>query len=350
MHATDLQPSLTTAWYEAKAADPTARARDIADSLGVSEGELAEARIGDGVNRLALRGVDFGSLVADLGGVGPVMTLTRNDTAVHETTGEVGAFASHGNIGQVTGAIDLRLFFSNWYVGYAISEETRSGLRHSVQVFDPTGIAILKVYATAKTDHAAWQRLIEAHTDQGTSITAFAPRLPKSADPDDDEIDRETLRQRWLELEHSHEFHTLLRELNVGREQALRLAGDDLARPFDAQALEPLLLAAAADGIPIMCFVGNPGCIQIFSGTIEKIVPMGPWLNVLDPDFNLHLRTDRVASAWAVIKPTKLRGRISSIELFDVHSTLICQFFGVRPPGEGERPEWREIWWTVSGS
>ena len=47
---------------------------------------------------------------------------------------------------------------------------------------------------------------------------------------------------------------------------------------------------AAAGGLPIMCFVGNRGCIQIHSGPITNIKPMGPWINVLDETFHLHLQ------------------------------------------------------------
>jgi len=92
-----------------------------------------------------------------------------------------------------------------------------------------------------------------------------------------------------------------------------------------------------------MCFVGNRGCLQIFCGSVHRIEMRGPWLNVLDPGFNLHLRTDLVASAWVVRKPTRLRGMITSLELFDAAGGLVCQLFGARPPGEGERTAWRAL-------
>ena len=44
-----------------------------------------------------------------------------------------------------------------------------------------------------------------------------------------------------------------------------------------------------------MCFVGNRGCIQIHSGPIQDIKPMGPWINIFDETFHLHLRLDHVA-------------------------------------------------------
>jgi len=44
-----------------------------------------------------------------------------------------------------------------------------------------------------------------------------------------------------------------------------------------------------------------------------------------------------------VTKPTRLRGPITSLELFDVDGVLACQFFGARPPGERERADWRSL-------
>ena len=340
---TSEMPNLARAWHEAKAVNPKARARDIADQLGVPEGALAEARSGNGVTRLSVKEDQCLKLIEGMRGIGPVMTLTRNHACVHETTGEMGEVASHGMMGQVVGAIDLRLFLRHWHVAYAVTEETRSGLRHSVQVFDLTGQAVIKIYATDQTDMTAWDALIEAHWDASSALTTFSPPVAPLDDPPDDEIDATALRSQWCALEHSHDFHKMLREIGVGREQALRLAGPELARRVEDSAVETMLRSVAEQEIPIMCFVGNPGCLQIFSGPVHKIEPMGPWLNVLDPGFNLHLRTDRVANAWAVLKPTQLRGQITSLELYDAESTLIAQFFGARPPGEGERSDWRAV-------
>ncbi|MEM7506754.1 MAG: ChuX/HutX family heme-like substrate-binding protein [Pseudomonadota bacterium] len=343
-------PTLLQAWRDAKTGDPHARARDIADKLGVPEGALVEARTGEGITRLTTRGEDAIPLLSALTGLGPVMTLTRNQAAVHETTGPMGEVAAHGLMGQVTGDIDLRMFLRHWHVVYAISEEARSGLRHSIQIFDVTGQSVIKIYATDETDMASWRALIEGHRDSSTALTTFSPPVASRPDAPDDEIDANVLRREWLTLQHSHDFHKMLRELGIGRAQALRLAGDDLARRIPVEAVETILRGAADQQIPIMCFVGNPGCIQIFSGPISRIEPMGPWLNVLDPGFNLHLRTDRVATVWMVRKPTEMRGDITSVELYDDGGELVCQFFGARPPGEGERPAWRALVQKIGGA
>jgi putative hemin transport protein len=96
-----------------------------------------------------------------------------------------------------------------------------------------------------------------------------------------------------------------------------------------------------------MVFVGNHGCIQIHTGPVKTLRAMGPWFNVLDPGFNLHLREDRIVSAWVVRKPTS-DGVVTSLELFDAEDELIATLFGKRKPGEAERGEWRAFAETLA--
>ena len=64
------------------------------------------------------------------------------------------------------------------------------------------------------------------------------------------------------------------------------------------------LEAAAEDKTPIMIFVGSRGCIQIHTGRIARLLDTHGWFNILDPDFNLHLRDSAVARVFSVRKPT----------------------------------------------
>ena len=82
--------------------------------------------------------------------------------------------------------------------------------------------------------------------------------------------------------------------------------------------------------------------IQIHTGPVHKVAVMGPWLNVLDPSFNLHLREDHIASAWVVRKPTS-DGLVTSLELFDAQGDTIAMLFGERKPGRTELCAWRAI-------
>lgn len=150
------------------------------------------------------------------------------------------------------------------------------------------------------------------------------------------------LRERWSRMTDVHQFFGMLRTLDLGRRQAVRLVGEDYAWQLDAAAVPVMLERAVETQVPIMCFVGNEGCIQIHSGPVANIRPMGPWLNVLDETFHLHLRLDHIAEAWAVRKPTK-DGHVTSIEAFDADGTMIIQFFGKRQEGVAERDMWRAI-------
>nr|WP_249120770.1 ChuX/HutX family heme-like substrate-binding protein [Plastoroseomonas hellenica] len=91
-----------------------------------------------------------------------------------------------------------------------------------------------------------------------------------------------------------------------------------------------------------MVFVGNRNAIQIHTGPVARLVDIPGWFNVLDPDFNLHLREAGVAAAWRVVKPTE-DGAVTSIELLDAGGEVVAMLFGARKPGQPELPEWRAI-------
>jgi putative hemin transport protein len=131
-----------------------------------------------------------------------------------------------------------------------------------------------------------------------------------------------------------------LRTLKLTRHQAVRMIGAEYAWQLDNEAVGAMMRHAVTSELPIMCFVGNRGCVQIHSGLVREVRPMGPWLNVMDPTFHLHLRTDHIAEVWAVRKPTK-DGHVTSLEAFDADRQMIIQFFGVRQEGVAEREEWR---------
>jgi putative hemin transport protein len=143
-------------------------------------------------------------------------------------------------------------------------------------------------------------------------------------------------------LQDTHDFFGLLREYGVSRTQGMRLAPPELADQLEVTTLRLALEQAAAGELPIMIFVGNPGAIQIHTGPVTRLVETGPWFNVLDPRFNLHLRTDAIAAAWRVRKPTE-DGVVTSLELFDARGETIALLFGERKPGIPEDERWRAL-------
>ncbi|WP_028216326.1 hemin-degrading factor [Paraburkholderia oxyphila] len=317
------------------------RNREAAQALGVSEGEALAAFVGEHVVRLEPRFVD---LFEEMPTLGAVMALTRNEAAVHEKDGPFEEMSHDGPIGLALGhAIDLRIFYRNWSSGFAVREATEHGAMKSLQFFDAQGHAVHKIFLRDHSNHAAFDAVVERWRmrDQIAGLEVAAAPEPAAARPDS-AIDVAGWRSAWAAMTDTHQFFGMLRKFGLARTQALRLAAHEFAYPVAPDSLKRVLESAAATQLPIMVFVGNHGMIQIHTGPVRTIRSMGPWLNVLDPGFNLHVREDRIAQAWIVRKPTS-DGIVTSLELFDAQGENVAMLFGARKPGAVELDGWRAL-------
>ncbi|WGI21499.1 ChuX/HutX family heme-like substrate-binding protein [Amylibacter sp. IMCC11727] len=321
------------------------RAVEAARELGVSEAELVEAKQLSGVAKRLRRDETrgFAELLEGLVGLGEVMCLTRNEHAVHERYGEF----DNVKIGRIMGlvlnrTIDLRIFMQRWVTGFVIEEEVASGLRVSLQFFDKFGVAVHKIYPTEQTDRAGFDTLVADWIDlDPAKVDPKSPPTPELDRPDS-EIDVVQMRADWEQMTDVHQFIGLLNTHKVGRMQAFRLIGEDMCYEVPTEGITWALEKAAETQVPIMVFIGNKGCIQIHTGEVKNIKAMGPWINVLDEKFHMHLRQDKVAHAWVVRKPSK-DGIVTSLEAFDAEANNFCMMFGERGEGNAELDPWREI-------
>jgi putative hemin transport protein len=344
---TDPFASTRAAYAEARR-NGLPRHRDIAARLGISEGELIAAHVQinpaiEGLHARRLR-PEWPQIVAALEAAGEVMALTRNASCVHEKTGTYQNTSHSPHAGLVLGEeIDLRVFYNQWAHGFAVDELGAHGMQRSLQFFDGTGTAVHKVFVKPLTETEAWDALVSryAQARQQSGLSPAPARTAPLPKPDA-EVDVAAFRNAWASMRDTHEFFGLLKRHSVARTQALRLADPRFVRAVDAHSAQQLLESAAAGGTPIMVFVGNPGVIQIHTGPVCNVGVMGPWLNVLDARFNLHLREDHIAAAWVVKKPTS-DGLVTSLELFDAAGETIAMFFGERKPGRPELCAWREL-------
>ena len=306
------------------------RARDFATRLGITEADLIAAQVGHGVTRIAAK-PDL--LMPAIRTLGEVMALTRNDSAVHERTGRYEDWHPGDHAAMILGPeIDLRIFPAHWVHAFAVRNDSGTGPLRSLQVFDGSGMAVHKVFSRGETDVDAWDRAVVALAtgDMSDSLDLAPPQAAEPALSRPDKAD--DLRAAWAGMTDTHQFLRLVSRLRMNRLGAYRIVGAPHAVPLAPSALNSALLACAADAVPLMLFVGNRGCIQIHSGLIGTLKEMGPWQNVLDPRFNLHLRLDHVAEVWLVEKPTR-RGPAQSIEAFAADGSLILQLFGYRKEG-----------------
>ncbi|WP_375264197.1 ChuX/HutX family heme-like substrate-binding protein, partial [Palleronia sp.] len=216
----------------------------------------------------------------------------------------------------------------HWVHAFAVEE----GGRRSLQVFDAAGDAVHKIHLREASNHDVWARIVaDLAVDDQSAGQEVAPRKPvEAAKVREDKAD--ILREEWAKLTDTHQFLRLCAKLKMNRLGAYRVAGAPFVRPLAPTAADAMLNAVRDAGIEVRIFVGNRGCIQIHTGPILSLKPMGPWQNVMDPGFNLHLRLDKVAEVWAVAKPTQ-RGPAVSVEAFDAEGGLIFQVFGVGKEG-----------------
>ncbi len=327
--------------------NPKLRARDLATKLGLAEAHLLASDVGATAVRIDAHP---DRLMPHICLMGDVMALTRNESCVHERRGAYSGWHAGQHASIILGAeIDLRIFPAHWVHGFAVTATGEQGPKRSIQVFDAAGDAVHKVFLEDRSDIAAFDAMVAdlrlPDQDQPFVVNARVPVSGPMADP----AKAPGLRSAWSAMTDTHQFMALTRKLKMNRLGAYHIVGAPFAQRLDIGAVSAALEHCAAGAVKMMAFVGNPGCIQIHSGVIETIKPMGPWQNVLDLRFNLHLRVDHIAEVWLVNKPTK-RGPAISVEAFDAQGSLILQLFGKRAETDTETRDWDALTKTLAHS
>ena len=338
--STTVTTGLKEKWISFRQQQPKTRIRDAARALEVSEGQLVAACTGLQVIHLQNA---YPALIQRMPAIGKVMVLSRNESCVIERKGvfeDVRTESRH--VGVVVGKdIDLRMFFSKWVHGFAVMDDETLGFKRSLQVFDAQGNAVIKIYALAETKLTAWDQLVREFTAdaQPDAIEILpAPALHVYAE----KIDETAFLEDWSALQDTHDFFPMLAKYKAARIKALEIAAGHYTRRVQNDCVKTLLEQAAAQALEIMVFVSNHGNIEIHTGTVHKILEIPGWINVMDPDFNLHLKTDAISQCWVVEKPSA-DGLVTSVEVFDANNEMIVQFFGKRKPGMPELEAWREL-------
>jgi putative hemin transport protein len=333
--------SLKEAWDDLKKQQPQLRVRDAAHQLGVSEAELVATTIGPDTVRLK---EDWANLIITCKSLGKVMALTRNEGCVLEHKGNFQKIDLMGQapnqVATVIGPIEQRIFFSGWKFGFAVTNHTPRGVMRSFQFFDKAGDAVLKIFLQEKSNIEAYEQILNdfRREDQCNELEVEAYEKPDFAK----KIDLDAFTQDWENMEDTHDFFGMLRKYNVHRLDAVKWIGDKWAYEVDRLSARKIVETASSEKLPIMIFAGNKGNIQIHQGKVRTIRQLGNWLNVMDPDFNMHLNEDQIDSAFVVHKNTT-EGLVSSLELFDKEGEMIAQFFGLRKPGIPQLKAWKDL-------
>lgn len=332
--------SLKEKYEEIVSNNPKLRIKEYADLMGISELELLASNLHDRTTKLKELPVEIYQKLPKLG---RVMVLARNENAVHERKGTFGKVQVHGTSGLVLGPdIDLRVIFDDWQYVYNVEKEHAGKTLRSIQFFNKYGKAAQKVYLTDDSNLDEYLKLIDEYRlDEDTIPIVEKGEKPKEYNNVED-IDFEKAINEWKELKDTHNFQTILDNQKIKRIDLVKRAPKDLAYKVYNDAVIDILHSSVERNLPIMVFVANDDIVQIHTGEIKNIRMIENWTNILDDNFNLHLRNDLISESYVLIKPTD-DGVVTSLELYDTDGELAITFFGKRKPGIPELQEWRDV-------
>lgn len=285
--------NLREQWAELRFQNPDLRPLELAEKLGVTEAELVACRVGYGVTRLAEDSI--ADIYLTLPEVGPITALSQNCACIHENNASFKTIHRNRNLINI-GAdnLNLQAYIGCFSYAFAVIEESHGKMLESIQFFDAYGRAVHKIYRQPNTNQKLWNRLINTFTawDQVPFIIIRAGQ------------------RQALDL-------TLRQQIKKS----------ELSSMADNSTAEYLLYKLSTSSLPVMIQTNTDGLLQINSGSICNVKKMGCWLNILDNDFNLHLRYDLIDKT-IVSKQKTINGSITSIDLYDKSGRQIVRFFG----------------------
>jgi putative hemin transport protein len=216
--------------------------RAIAAKLAMSEAQLVACGTGTVSRPLA---ADANRLLAAAIQLGPVKWVVRNDDAVLEKPGTLQQVTVSGDaVVARSESFELELSRAATASAFALAEQTSRGTKRSVQLFDASGATLIKIVLRPESSVDAFERFVETLKSDG-SIAAGA-RSPQATQ--------------------------MPRSLVPGR-------------------LAAFLQEAARLSVPLRFVVQNAGARIDTTTRIHRVKrsDRAPWINVLDPELDLHL-------------------------------------------------------------
>lgn len=338
------------------------RARNAAQIMGISE--LLYVLLGDLVRIKFIAKRDFKALLNAISGL-YAMVLTRNDTVVLEHSGILNLEEyESGLIGWRADEWQTEFELSCW--DYAIWIEGEA--RPTIQFYDAAGDAIHKIFAVKETDVSAFTRIIEPflqdpydwareagvgatflNADRDTGIEHwFFTKLKNQITGQEGTtncqmIDKEALLLDWRLLAHRNNIGPLFKQYKISRPRGYALLSEGVFQ-LEYALLQHLFTSVKEQQLGVKITVTNAGALQTHRGGLNKMVTVGPWFNVLDPKFNMHLMESEIATVWLLTKGFD-DDYLAHIECFDQHERLVLSLAPCQPHSNETKSG--IDWWAI---
>ena len=282
---------LKSRWDSFRAENKRVRIRDAARELQTTEAELLSTEIDDNTYYLSID--NFQKFIEQVLSVDKLMFLIRSDIAVHEVTVDSCNMQLKNNCildsdNSIILDFDRNLFK---HVFYQIKNHANKNLR-SFQIFDSNGNASLKIYLKGKDESKFDNIGLKYKINYNYEIPPVTHLNHKIANYHSDKkvnfyftdyIERDSRNQKKI------------------KKESLRM----------------ILNSASDNKTPIQIHGIGPGSVQYYKGRIKNIVDYGPWINVIDRTFNLHLLEDKLGVSFLTKYSSKSSMHYYCVDFFD---------------------------------
>tara|TARA_Y100001970_G_C14194123_1_gene837099 strand:- start:934 stop:1905 length:972 start_codon:yes stop_codon:yes gene_type:complete len=252
------------------------RIRDAAQKLNFSEAELLSTQI-DEKNTFYLDVNNLDLFLSELLVLDKIMILIRSDEIVHEKIVKIKDLALKKNqilINQDGVRVPLLDYDSSnnaFHLFYEQKSHRGKSLK-SFQIFDEWGDSFIKIYLKGKSSE---------------EFTKIGHKYKKKYNYELQKIDSQSI----------------LDDFNLVPVHFISSQGNcsEIDRQLlDENLLRQILIKLSESKIHVQIHVFGKNTIQYHLGLIKNVVDFGPWINIMDKEFNLHaidpgiVRTDIV--------------------------------------------------------
>ena len=253
-------------WESLLKNDNNLRIRDAASKLGVSEAELLSTEIGDTTSYLSID--NYYEFFKNILKLNKVMFLVRNDFVVHEKIITALSYILKENyIMSKDGNRLIDVNFNNIKYAFFQKKKHKKIELKSFQLFDNNGNSIIKIYLK-DDNHNPFDKIAEKYKKKYLY----------------------ELQSQDLTLQNNSNYYTF-QDINVFYKQrqtnshSHKIAGENFRSIIDK---------VSDYKIKIQIILVSKNIIQYHEDKLIKIVDYGPWYNILDKNFNLHILEKKI--------------------------------------------------------
>ena len=279
--------------FHQKSDNKKLRIRDIANHLNVSEAELLSLDANKNVKFLSINNFEF-FFNKILSQIDKVMFLIRTDFVVHEKIVTANEFICKKNSVLNKKDNSLLIKFNSEIFTYIFYENKKHNNRNlkSFQFFDQNGTSILKIYLKGKKD-------VEFESIANDYKVKYDFEIQKNVSL--------TTKQNTSLISHDMDLFNSKPKIN---QKELKLS------------LRELLTVLSEKAIPIQLYAFGIDCVQYHRDIIKNIVDYGPWLNVMDKNFNIHILENKIIKNILTEYVSKNNKRYSA-DFYDTNNDFV---------------------------